>query len=82
MCKDFDIKTAFKSGKTLSSHLTKVKDTIPITTESFIMYSIRCSCGKVYIGETTRRLEQRVKEHQDACKRGDEKVSVAAASPH
>ncbi len=42
------------------------------------MYSIPCSCGKVYIGETTRRLEQRVKEHQDICKRGDEKVSVIA----
>ncbi len=42
------------------------------------MYSIPCSCGKVYIGETTRRLEQRVKEHQDACNRGDEKVSAIA----
>ncbi len=63
VCRDFDIKTAFKSGKTLRSRLTKVKDTIPITTESSIVYSIPCSCGKVYIGETTRRLEQRVKEH-------------------
>ncbi len=34
--------------------------------------------GKVYIGETTRRLEQRMKEHQDACKRGDEKASAIA----
>ncbi len=42
------------------------------------MYSIPCSCGKVYIGETTRRLEQRVKEHQDACNRGDGKVSAIA----
>ncbi len=78
VCRVFDIKTAFKSGKTLRSHLTKVKDTIPITTESFIVYSIHCSCRKVYIDETTRRLEQRVKEHQDACKRGDEKVSAIA----
>ncbi len=69
-CRDFDIKTTFKSV----THLTKVKDTIPITTESSILYSIPCSCGKVYIGETTRRLGQRVKENQDACKRGDEKV--------
>ncbi len=42
------------------------------------MYSIPCSSGKVYIDETTRRLEQRVKEHQDACKRGDEMVSAIA----
>ncbi len=39
------------------------------------MYSIPYSCGK---GETNRRLNQRVKEHQDACKRGDEKVSAIA----
>ncbi len=76
VCRDFDIKTTFKSGKTLRSHLTKVKDTIPITTESSIVYSITCSCGKKYIGETTRRLEQRVKENQDAYKRGVEKVSA------
>ncbi len=74
MCRDFDIKTAFQLGKTLRSHLTKVKDTIPITTESSIVYSIPCSCGKVYIGEKSRRFEHRVKEHQDAWKRGDEKV--------
>ena len=59
MCVDFDIKTAFKFGKTLRLHLTKVKDTIPIITESSIVYSVPCSCGEVYIGETTRRLEQR-----------------------
>ncbi len=33
---------------------------------------------KYTYGETTRRLEQRIKEHQDACKRGDEKVSAIA----
>ena len=74
-CRDFDIKTAFKSGKTLRSHLTKVKDSIP---KSSIVYSISCTCGKLYIGEQTRRLEKRVKEHQDACKRVDEKVSAIA----
>ncbi len=48
LCKDFDIKTALKSSKTLRSHLTKVKDNVPNTTESSIVYSIPCSCGKVY----------------------------------
>ncbi len=37
VCRDYDIKTAFKSGKTVRSHLTKVKDTIPITIESSIV---------------------------------------------
>ncbi len=47
-----------------------------IASPNYLVYSIPCSCGKVYIGETTRKLEQRVKEHQDACKRGDEMVSA------
>ncbi len=34
--------------------------------------------NKVYMGETTRRLEQRGKELQDACKRGDEQGSAIA----
>ena len=30
-----------------------------------------CSCGKVYIGKTVRRrLEMRIKEHKDTCKKG------------
>ncbi len=42
------------------------------------MYSIPCSSCKVYIDEATKRHEQRVKEHQDACKRGYERVSAIA----
>ena len=45
---------------------------------SCVVYSIPCSCGKVYIGETTRRLEQRISEHQDACRKGEEKKSAVA----
>ncbi len=36
-------------------HSLSWKHCIPITTESSIMYSIPCSCGKVYIGETTKK---------------------------
>ena len=35
-----------------------------------VVYHIPCSCGKMYIGETVRRLETRVKEHRDACQEG------------
>ncbi len=43
MIQDFDIKTVFKLGKRLRSHLTKVKDTIPITTESSIVKNTACN---------------------------------------
>ena len=67
-----------KSMSLLRSHLTEVKDTTPISTESTIVYGVPYSCGNVYIGVITRRLEERVEEYQDACKRGDKKVSAIA----
>ena len=35
-----------------------------------IVYEVPCTCGKVYIGETTRRLGTRLKEHKDVCIKG------------
>ena len=42
------------------------------------MYRIFCSCGKSYIGETRRRLETRLREHQKTCRKGTlEKPAVS-----
>ena len=77
-CRKFNIKVIFKSGRTLRSMLTKVKDALPPEKQSRVVYRIPCSCGKVYIGETIRRLETRTKEHQDACRKGmTEKSAIA-----
>ena len=38
------------------SRLTKVKYQLPIDKHSGIVYEIPCTCGKVYVGETIRRL--------------------------
>ena len=43
-----------------------------------VVYQIPCQCGKVYVGETQRRLETRVKEHRDACNKGDTGKSAIA----
>ena len=63
---------------TLRAQLSRVKDKLQTSMSSCVVYSIPCSCGKVYIGETTRRLEQRISEHQDACRKGEEKKSAVA----
>ena len=70
VCRKFGLGVVFKSGRSLRSILTRVKDTLPAEKQSKVVYQIPCSCGKAYIGETTRRLEARMKEHQDACCRG------------
>ena len=78
VCRGFNIRTAFKSGMTMRAQLSRVKDKLPSSMSSSVIYSIPCSCGKVYIGETTRRLDQRMKEHKHACEHGEEKKSAVA----
>ena len=56
-----------KSGPTLRYLLTKAKDPLPIDKQSNVVHAVPCTCGKVYIGETKRRLDTRIKEHKDAC---------------
>ena len=57
----------FSSGPTLRSLLTKVKDPLPVEKQLNVVYEVPCTCGKVYIGETKRRLGTQLKEHRDAC---------------
>ena len=66
VCRKFDTKVIFKFGRTLCLMLTKVKDTMPLKKQSNVVYKILCSCKKVYIGETKRRWETRIKDHQHA----------------
>jgi predicted GIY-YIG superfamily endonuclease len=56
----------------------RVKDQILMGKQSNVVYQIPCSCGKVYIGETIRRLQSRVKEHQDACRKYQTEKSAIA----
>ena len=61
--RDFNIRAVFKSGPTLRSLLTRVKDLLPMEKQANVVYEVPCTCGKAYISETTRRLETRLKEH-------------------
>ena len=47
------VRTVFKSDTTLMPHLVRPKDTLKHP----------CECGKVYIGETGRAMQERIKEH-------------------
>ena len=66
VCNNCNIRTAFKSADTLRSTLVEVKDSIPKEKESEVVYEVPCSCEKVYIGETKRTPEIRMKEHRAA----------------
>ena len=54
----------------------RVKDQDLLKKKLVVVYHIHCSCGHVYIGETKRALETRIKEHKATTRRG-EKVAIA-----
>lgn len=63
--------TAFMSGKTLSLHLNH--------SEKYVLHP-KCIAWHATVekGLWTRRLQQRMKEHQDDYKGGDKKVWAVA----
>ena len=57
------VRTVFKSDTTLRSHLVRLKDALEPTKQDGVVYKIPCECSKVYIGETGRAMQDRLKEH-------------------
>ena len=55
------IRAVFKSEITLRSHLVRPKDAVEPTKQNGVVYGIPCECGKVYIGETGRPMQDRIK---------------------
>ena len=62
-CKpDLDIKLVFTTFKL--RNLFGVKDFVPQSLRSRVVYKFQCaSCNACYIGETTRHLSTRIREH-------------------
>ena len=77
-CVRYNLRVIFRSSWTLHSMLTMVKDRLPQEKLSKVVYQIPCDCSKVYIGETTQRLETRLKEHWDAHRKGMTETSMVA----
>ena len=65
----------------MRSKLSKIKDKLPSDQNSNVVYRVPCSCGKFYIGGTVRRLEARLKEHKEACLRGEKKNLLLLIMP-
>lgn len=54
----------FRSQRTLHSLLTRVKNKPAKEKVKGVIYRVHCSCGYTYVGETSRTLEIRLKEHK------------------
>lgn len=80
-------KTLRKSGLTLAVKpknkikneiFTKLKDPIPPGQQKNVVYSVPCGTndGKMYIGQTGRKLDTRINEHKNDVKRKDNRTGL------
>ena len=73
------VKVSFRPVNTLRRMLSRPKDVIPEMQKSGVVYKIPCaSCPASYIGQTGRRLQQRLDEHKRAIRQADFNASPLA----
>lgn len=64
VCKD-DVMLVGKGTNTLKrSIFSKLKDSTPKSHQSNLVYSIPCSCGHTYLGQTMQLLKDRIYQHK------------------
>jgi hypothetical protein len=56
-----NIKSVALPPRKIASYLPPVKETLGLRTQG--IYSIPCECGKVYVGQSGRTIQHRIKEH-------------------
>ena len=54
------VRAVFKSDATQRSQLVRPKDAVDPAKQDGSFYRIPCECGKVYIGETGRPMQDRI----------------------
>ena len=73
------IRTSFRPHRTLRQTLVRLKDHVPLQQRAGVVYRILCGSGsKVYIGQTGRTMEHRLKEHKRALTSGNTAQSGVA----
>ena len=58
------------------------KDTVNLAKQDGVVYRIPCECGKVYIGETGRSMQQRIKEHDRDIRLARTQTSAVSEHAH
>ena len=69
---------AKKNEKTVGGLYTKLKDKVSITTKSNVVYKLQCKdCDKIYIGQTSQHLKNRISGHKSDCEHNKDRCMLA-----
>jgi len=73
------VRVCFRPHRTLRQLLSKPKDPVPELQRSGVVYRVPCAaCPASYVGQTGRRLCQRMEEHRRAVRAADFNTSALA----
>ena len=68
--KQYDVIVAHKATNTLRSNICQLKDRLDHQDKNNAVYKIPClDCNVVYVGETSKCVKDRIKEHKTAVNR-------------
>lgn len=74
----FGVRTTFSTTNTLRAQLSKVKPKVPPPLTN-VVYKIECAdCNAVYIGQTTRQVQVRIREHERTTNKEECDLEAAA----
>lgn len=77
-----DWKPAFYNIKTVGQVFSTLKDKDDLKKVSNVVYKIPCSCGRVYIGQTSQYLGSRMYQHLYSCKNAEKIKDKTALNLH
>ena len=78
-----DIVAAYKpNDKIKNTVFSKLKDKIPLMQQTNVVYSVPCGAcdDRMYIGQTSQKLERRLKQHKDAVRNNTPNSGLAQHS--
>lgn len=64
-----DVDVVFYNTHTVGRLYSNLKDTIPISRRSNLVYELTCSCQAKYVGQSRQFLGERLRQHQYSLKR-------------
>ena len=76
------VRAVFKSETALRSKLARPKDAVDPANQDSVVYRIPCECDKVYIGETGRPMQDRIKEHDRDIRLARTETSAVSEHAH
>ena len=73
---------AYNNEATPRSRLIRPKDAVDPAKQDGVVYRIPCECGKVYIGETGRPMQDKIKEHDRGIRLARTETSAVSEHAH